>query len=145
MKMSRKELRVFFTKLVALLNSEEELTFKIIHAVTKVKNQIKTEVEEINEMLTSMQRNETKLAVKWCFKDKDGKPVIKDDRYCGLETGVNAEYDDAVNTCIEGRKAYMKEEVDVEMHYINKEDMPKKGPANVLEALCYFIEEPDEQ
>ena len=144
MKMTRGEVRVFFAKLEATLNSEAELGFDIIYALNKTKNKVKPIAEEANEMLISLQKAERQLAVKFCERDKDDKPIIRDDKYIGLETGRNTEYDEKIEDLIDKRVKYFKEEVEISIHHIERKIVPKKEKASILELLCHFIEENNE-
>lgn len=141
MKMSRNEGLLFFAKINAVLNSETKLTFDMIYAISKVKNKIKNIIEEINEFISQLQKEERKLSLEFCEKDESGKPVIRDDRYCGLEEGLNPEYDAKIADLMVKKKAYLKEEIEINMHYINKEEIPKNGPAHILGTLFYFVKD----
>lgn len=137
--MKRRELLELSIKIETALNSEEILGFDIVYALNKTSRKIKTEIGEINDMMASFKKEATKLVLIHCTKDDDGKPVIANNKYQGLDTGLNNKYDEATEVAIQKEKGYFNEEVEVEIHEIDKEVIPKKGPANVLNALCYFV------
>ena len=138
------ELRNFYVKLTTVLNSTDELGFDVVYALAKTKNHIKTKVEEIDEMLTSLQKEELKLNIKFCDKDADGKPIIENGSYKGLDYGINSEYDTLITEFINKKIEYLKSKEEVKIHYIDKEKIPQKGKTNLLEILCYFIKDINE-
>jgi len=141
--MKRNEARILYSKINAVLNSEAELGFNIVYALTKTKNRMKTEVEEVGEILKKLQDEEKQLVLEYCEKDDYGLPVIRDGKYCGLEDGINTEYDSKIREQMEKRLKYLNEDIDVSIHYINRDDIPQKGKAHILDTLCYFIKDTD--
>lgn len=139
MEMKRGELRQFINSIEATLRSDAELSFDIIYAITKTKNKTKSFMEEIVDMVTSTQKIERQLMLKYCDRDKEDKPVITGERYAGLEPGRKPEYDVKIEELIDKRNNYLKETIDIPIHHIKKENIPKKEKAFIMETLCYFI------
>lgn len=141
MKMTRGEVKVLAAKITTVLSSEEELTFDAIHALSRAKSSVGPEIESMGALIASWQKKEVQLSLKFCDKDLEGKPIVRNERYAGLETGKNPVYDAEMEKAVAARIKYFKEEIEVVIHYIDKEDVPKKGKAFVLETLCYFIKD----
>lgn len=141
MEMTRFEVREFYGMIEATLKSEETLDFDVIYALTKTKGKLRHVAEEIVEMIENTRKAEQQLCLKFCDKDDEGKPVTEDNRFSGLEIGKHPEYDNAIEDLISKRTAFLNEKINVEIHHINKEIIPKKGKANILETLCYFVKE----
>lgn len=140
-KMQRSEVVVFANKIDESLKSNEILSFDIVYALNKTKNKVKIHVEAINDFLSDMQKQSKKLVLAYCEKDNEGKPIIKNDRYTGLETGQQPEYDRITEENNKKTKEYLREEVDVEIHSISRDVIPKKGNMMLLDVLCYFIDD----
>lgn len=145
MKLSTGETKIFFEKVESVLNSDEELKVEIVYALNKTRNQLRTTVNEIKDMITLLNRKERNLSLKFCARDGSDSPVIKDDRYVGLEPGVSPEYDIEIEKLQDERRDYFRKEIDVPIHQIGKELIPKKGKSFVLETLCFFIKEDGER
>lgn len=141
MEMTRIEARALSAKIDATLNSETELAFEVVYALNKTKGKLKRIVDEIEEMVSASQKQERMISLKFCAKDESGKPVIVGNRYAGLEHGINPEYDEKIEKFIGDRLAYLNEKIDIEIHYVSVDMIPKTGKASVLEALCCFVKD----
>lgn len=144
MKLSIVETRRFFDRLEKTLDSETELKFDVIYALNKTRNQLKGTVNEISDMVTLLNKKERSLSLKYCARDENDSPIIRDDRYIGLEPGVCEEYDTEIEKLQDERREYFRKEIDVPIHFVDKELVPKKGKAFVIETLCFFVKKCEE-
>lgn len=140
-KMSINDIRRLFIKIKKFLDSESETSADIIYAMNKTKHKIKKYIDESDDVINGLQKEEQRLIIEYCEKDKDGKPKLINNDYCGLNAGVNSDYDTKAEELSNKIKEYLKEEVEVEIHCIKKEFLPKKGKASDLDLLYNFIEE----
>jgi len=139
--MTRIEVRELSAKIEATLNSETELAFEVVYALNKTKGKLKRIVDEIEELVSASQKQERILSLKFCSKDESGKPIIIGNRYAGLEHGINPEYDEKIERHIGDRLAYLNENIDIEIHYISVDMIPKTGKASVLDTLSCFVKD----
>ena len=140
MEMSRIEALGFSKKIDAVLNSDTELAFSVVYALNKTKSKMKGMIEEIEEMLSASKKQERILNETYCRKDDGGKPIIVENQYTGLEKGTIPEYDEKAEKLVADRISFLSDVVDVDIHNINKDDIPKNGKAFILETLCRFVD-----
>jgi len=149
MEKTKAEVRSLYQNIELILNSDDEIGIDCAYALSRTKSYIKNIVEEGNDQINTFQKEERKLAVKYCDKDKDGKPItspiiedgkITGERYSGLGLGKNTEYDEQIEAIIEKRNSYFKEIVEIKVHHIDMEKIPKKGKAFIISTLCELVE-----
>jgi len=140
------------TQLVNAAEGKYELIYGLDHNRRKLKPLLE-EISEMNELHKKLRQN---LAVKYCAKDKDGKPVIhtfpviQDDKeigkqtiYSGLERGMQPEYDTEVDKIAQAEKDKFKEETEFEPYMIKREYLPaeiKAGQGGMYAAITPLIE-----
>lgn len=139
-KMQRNEVKTFYFNIEQCLKSDEKLSFDVVYALNKTKHKIKSIVEEIGDTINDVQKQVVNITMDFCEKDENGKPVIVDGQYSGLSKGLNVEYDKKIEDITEKQLNYMREEVEIEIHMLNIENLPKSGPASLINILCYFVE-----
>ena len=151
--MTRREIQNHENELSIVLQLEFELNSKIVYSARRTKNNLSSKATETKELLDDLRKLEQKLDLKYCNRDKyekpiitqifqidkDGNKVLAGEHYSGLEVGNNPEYDTEKEKIINSRKEILNEEIDVKLFTFKEELMPKKGPMNILSALCFLI------
>lgn len=140
-KMSINDIRKLYIKSKKYLDSDSETNADIIYAVRKTMNKIRKYVEESDDIINALKKEEQRIVIEYCEKDKDGKPKLINNGYCGLVAGLNSEYDTKIEELSNKINECIKEEIEVEIHCIKKESLPKKDKASDLDLLYNFIEE----
>ncbi len=138
--LTRSEISALYKKINETLESDEVLKSVVVYALVKTKHALKPIAEEMVEFIDKSIKQERLLALKYCQKDENGKPVIVGEAYAGLEYGKCSEYDSELDALLEQRKKYVREKISVEIHTITKENVPESGKAHVLN-LIYMLTE----
>ena len=141
MKLTRDDAFELFNGIETVLKSDVEYEFKFNYALIKTKKELKPEVEEIVDMLNAISKKQKALNIEFCSKDKDGKPVINDGSYAGLEAGMCQEFDTASEVLTEERKTYVREEIEIKEYKIPADSVPKKLKGKFQETIIDLIEE----
>jgi predicted DNA binding protein len=146
-------------ELKSALNSVDDLkcTFKFSYAIAKNKRKIKDIIEEYEAALTPSEKyseyeeKRVALARKLAKKDEDGQPIIKNSAFL-IEPNeqvkfekelavIKSEYTEEVEKYELKQKGYIKalnEEVEIEFHMINEDDLPELTPKQ-MDAIIEFI------
>ena len=131
---------------------------KFAYALIKNKKKIQAELDTLKETVkpsNKLQEYENKrveLCKQYCEKDKEGKPVIKNNSYSGLD--VNVKFDAEIKklkeeykTELDNREKQVKEynkllqeKVEIELHKIAVDDLPKDITSKQLESLWLIID-----
>lgn len=131
---------------------------KFAYAVIKNKEKIKKEVITLNKYTQptgeyqEWEKARITLCNKYCTK-KDGKPVIENNKFVGLEK--NSEFEKALEelkkeykTTLDDYKAkvdeYNKkltEEIEFDLHQIEKKELPEKISPKQLESILDMVKE----
>lgn len=141
MKVTRDGLFEMFNGIESILGSEKEYKFAFNYALIKTKKGIKSEVEEVVDMVNAIAKEQKALNVQYATKDDDGKPVIANNKYVGLNEGECPEYDEKSKELVEKRKAYLSEEVEVKEYKIPKSAVPATLKGKFQETITDLIEE----
>lgn len=141
MKLTRDDAFELYNGIETVLKSDIEYDFKFNYALIKTKKELKPEVEEIVDMLNIISKKQKAINIEFCSKDKDGKPVINDGSYTGLEAGMCQEFDTASEVLAEERKTYVREEIEIKEYKIPADSVPKKLKGKFQETIIDLIEE----
>jgi len=114
--------------------------FEFEYALVKNRRKLKAHNAETREDISIMQKELRALALEYCDKDDDGKPVMQNNMYAGLETGKHPEYDARTEEIHAAIKAKLKTPVELEPYLIKKEYLPSASLGTALIALMDFIE-----
>lgn len=144
MKSDRKSLLEFYNGIVNILNSDQEYDYEFNRSLIKTKKEIKPECEETIEMLKNIEKQKNQLRVKFCSKDKDGKPVTEQIRpgvvsYFGLDN--NEEFTSEIIKLTQNEQEYLSEEVEFVGCPIAKNSIPKKLRGSFQETIDELVHE----
>jgi len=155
-KLTKGEARGILEGVVAIINGFEG-KYELLHALNRNRTKLKILAEEIAEMYEVNKKFRQTQQLKYCAKDKDGKPIVhnhpimqgekeigRNTFYEGLERGLNPEYDDEMDKVAEAEKARMKEPFEFEPYMIKPECLPKEikeGLGVAYVAIMPLIEE----
>ena len=155
MKVKRTEL----TKLLQGINSINLTGVKFNYALLKNKKKISEELEILktvikpNEELEKFENERVEVCKKYCEKDKEGKEVIKQGKFAGLENNKDFEtaidklketYKETLDKKTAQIKEYEKlliEEVEIDIHQVVLNDVPKEITTKQLESIIEIVKE----
>lgn len=127
-------------KLLQLINAENALSHlgnaKGLSSVTayRISKNIKTIFEEIK----SYNDTRTKICIEYADKDNDGKPVIKNNRYC-----ISRENEIKLN---EELSKLLNEDADINIKKVTLEDIDKVGLSPLeLDSIEFMIDLKEER
>jgi len=134
-------MHVAITKL--LDNDDDNLDFKMM--LVKNRSVIKNITTDMQDELDTQNKMLQKLAVKFCDKDENDKPITvtieKTTTYKGLEYGKHEAYDKLSDDIQEKRKVLMKEKCDVDLKLIDMNMIPKNTNGLLLKDIEPLIKE----
>jgi hypothetical protein len=134
---------------VAIKNVEKEkASNKWAYGIAKNKAKMQPDIDGISagekEML-ALEEQRVAYCQEHCIKDKDGKPLIENSQYVGIDQQAPE-----MITFVESQKklsadheVLLKNEVEIDFHIIDFKDVPEQiSPIN-FENLSIFIKEPE--
>jgi len=139
-KISNGDLLSLYSGISMLLDNDNN-KYEFNYALIKNKHRIKKHFEEADEMIKMLEKERINLVSKYCDKDSDGKAIIKNNIYQGLQTGQNPDFDKLNEELIDKRKSFMKAEVEFEPYKIRKEHLPKTMNGSAQDAIFILLEE----
>jgi Skp family chaperone for outer membrane proteins len=131
---------------------------KFAYAVARNLNIIKGEVEAIrksfqpSEEIIEFERERVELNEKYAEKDKDGKPLVENNKYKGLEGNkewkkkseeLNKKYEKVIKEYQKQQEEYIKsleEEIDIELYRISLKDVPDDISTSQMNGIYKIIE-----
>ena len=135
MKVSRKELNQLYKYISEIVDSKtEKYVYGLLHACIRNKHKIKNFIEEMMDQQKMFQEQTTDLFLKYCNRDKDGKPI-------DINSGEKPEFDVERKDLEKISADYWKEEVEFESYTIDKKYFPKEDTSiigAVGEVIFYF-------
>lgn len=132
---------------------------KFAYAILKNKQKIGREIEALNKSLkpdkkySEFEKERIKLCVKHCKKDEKGKPIIEKMKYIGLDKNAKFEkevkklqkvYKETLDNFQKLKNEYnqaIAEEIDFEIHQIDKKDLPVDITPKQLESILLIVKE----
>jgi hypothetical protein len=133
---------------VGIRNVEvKEGSEKWMYAIPRNKGKMKDDMQGIaNAEKTFEEVNQKRLAycIEHCDKDKDGKPIIENEGYKGVDPNdpilveMVARMRDLDAKFVE----LLKTEVEIDFHMIAFEDVPRMAPID-FERISIFVKEPE--
>ena len=145
-KLPRAKIKDIYAKLNQMLNGGV-YHFNFNYALIKNKNLLEKHVVEIDKMLMKIDEERISICVKYCKKDKDGKPVLesvvnergqRSENYSGLKG--NPDFDEEIKQLSEKRESYLKTVIEIEAYSINTKYIPQSMKGIYQESLMPFIE-----
>lgn len=137
-KLTNQQIVDYLTQIDNLLKRENE--YKFNYALIKIKRKMQSNLKRIDKKLTDINTIRMNLCVEYCEKDEKGKPVIVNDKYKGLEKGVNKEFDDKFTKLQEDRIKFLETEIIIKDCYgIQESLIPDRILGSAQEALLPFI------
>ena len=108
----------------------EEAGYDFNKFLAKTKKKIKPIVENAEEQLKLQRESAKQLVVRYCDKDNEGKPVIKNNQngaeeYQGLSKGLKPEYDAEMEKIENDQKAVLEKKEEIDPEEIEKKKIPK--------------------
>jgi len=147
LKLKNSEALKIFNSINDCLKSNEN-KYEFNYALSKNKKKLEKIVTDINEEIELINKEISRIKVKYCGKDKDGKPIIirhpadpSKSVYQGLEYGLNPEYDVRMEEMETKLKEIMKHENEIEVYLIKKQHIPEKIFGTNFDNIIEFIEE----
>ncbi len=121
-----------------------DFIFKLID----IKKIILPEVKTIQEKNETAQKGIQELRIQYCHKSKDGKPLIINNQYQGLNIGINPEYDnevkkkiDDINTTNELTIDYPElDKIKIAKKVFESSAIKENFTGDMYEAIQYFLE-----
>ena len=155
MKVKRTEL----TRLLQGINSINLTGVKFNYALLKNKKKIQEELEILKTVIKPDKKAEEfekariELCKEYCKKDKEGKEIIKQNKFVGLEN--NKEFTIAIDKLQETYKetldkkeaqfkeyqTLLDEEVEIKIHQVALNDVPKELTTKQLESIIEIVKE----
>jgi hypothetical protein len=142
-KLTRSEVRRLAGACAALGETKEKLPFSIVYAANRTRMYLKPLLTEIHDELDAAERTSKKLSLDFCLRGTDGKPVYTENKqFCGLELGLQPEYDAGIEKLNNDMQHFMSAQVVVvKIHSIKMQDIPADLPTDLLNKLCLLVEE----
>jgi len=127
-----------------------DFVFKLID----IKNIFKQKYEILKEKAETLNKERTELILKYCTKDKQGKVIVENGGYLGLERGVNSDYDSASDKITEGVRSINKgicelsvdektrlQKCIIDNNIFENKTIKEEFTGDMYEAIAYFIKE----
>ena len=155
MKVKRSEL----TNLLQGINSINLTGVKFNYALLKNKKKIQEELETLKTVIKpdkkveEFEKARIELCKEYCENDKNGKEIIKQGKFVGLENNkaftiaidkLKETYKETLDKKDAQVKEYYKlleEEVEIEMHQVALNEVPKEITTKQLESILVIIKE----
>lgn len=138
---------------VEIYNSAEEclkvkeIAVELKYALARNKSRFRIAAEETSQSQAVLQEQASELRIKYCKKDADGKPVVREiptsqgalQMYEGLSRGMCPEYDSEIKNINNMIAAQGKEIVEVDPYMIKQEYVDKAVPGDLLAGFFKLI------
>jgi len=126
-------------------NEDENLEFKM--ALLKNRSVIKNVATNIQDGIEVQNKEQLRMAVKYCDKGEDKKPIIvtteNGSGYTGLDYGKHTEYDNLLDRIEGERKTLMEGENDFDFKPIKVKLIPKNINGLLLRDIEPLLEKED--
>lgn len=125
----------------------KEIKVELKYALARDMSRFRIAAEETTELQKAMNERAAEMRVKFCKKDDDNKPVVKEyptpqgtvQVYEGLSRGMVPEYDAEIKKINDLIIAQMKEEVEVDPYLIKEEYVDKAVPGDLMAGFFKLI------
>ena len=137
------------SEILKMLNAINEILkrddcqFKFNYALINNKNRVTKTADGLTEEMQAWEKARVAIILKYCAKDKDGKAIIEDNQYTGLTPGQVPAYDKEMADHVALNATILKEEVEVELHDVDKATLPDKLTGNQIEGILPLIADSD--
>jgi hypothetical protein len=147
MKYSRRSVVEIFNSVEECLKVKE-IKVELKYALARDRSRFRVAAEESAELHKALNERAAELRVKYCKKNADDKPVIKEyplpdgqtvQIYEGLSRGLQPEYDVEMKKINDLVAALMKEEVEVDPYLIKQEYVDKAVPGDLMAGFFKLI------
>lgn len=136
---------------LAVRNVEKEkgASNKWAYGIARNKAKMQADIDGIaasEQVVSAAEKTRTDYLVEHAQKDKDGKPVIENNQYVGIDTNTQ-EFKDILAKCdaeIKKHNDLLKTEAEIDFYMIAFADVPALSPAD-YEALAVMIKEPEDK
>lgn len=138
LKLSRKRVIETLDQINVLLGKDNVKKFN--YALIRNKQRLESACKLIFKSIDKMERVRTETCIKFCEKDKDGKPVVVNSQYQGLQKGTDKEFDIFMENYTEKRTKYLDEEIELkDIYTIDEVYVPQVVNGVAYEAILPFI------
>jgi hypothetical protein len=128
---------------ILLAEKREDSKYEFNYALMKTRRAIREVVEEIEEELRAIGKEENRLCTEFSDKGADGKPIVlrlKTENslrviFQGCEEGVNQAHDKAVEDLRSKHRKYLREVIKVQVHKVKPDVRNEKLSGELLDVL----------
>jgi hypothetical protein len=146
MKYSRREVVEIYNAVEECLKVKE-IKVELKYALARNKSRFRFAAEETSQSQSMLQEKASELRIKFCKKDADGKPVVREiptsqgalQMYEGLSRGMVPEYDAEMKKINDLIIEQGKETVEVDPYLIKEEYVDKAVPGDLLSGFFKLV------
>lgn len=117
--MQRRDVLSMQVGIEKVLKLEQPRDFDLNYALVKTKGKLRTAAEEISDMRRQFSVTARALTVEYGPKDEAGKTIL-------LQPGQSVEYDEKIHDLDGKLRAYLDEEIAVEVHGVKRSAFENK-------------------
>lgn len=141
--LTRQKVLKFHQVLNEFLTTGGQQEYKLNYGIIKNKDKLEKECVDINIQLNLFDLERVDLCEKHCEKDEEGKPIIDQNNYKGLDhhKDFKKEFDELK----ENIKEYKNVEVEIEAFVIDSALVPDQMIGKFQEAIMPFIGQPEKK
>jgi len=122
---------------------QKENIVKLNYAVIKIEEVYSNLAKEFQTELEVLDKKRIAVCEKYCEKDENNKPIIKNNSYEGLKG--NEEFEKEIKLLTEEKENYLKEEIEIEGWEIKEEWLDNRMQGNAQKAIIPFIEKEEKE